>query len=193
MSFSVTALQWWCSTLVWENTSTCVFFFPLHLLFPSCTEQNTHMDTHGLFISLRLTLHLGIWEFGFWFSMENFNGESSCVWSIWWESVTLHCQTSQACSARYNICSTSRLWMAFQYGRKGQGEGTHNKAKPQLQGHIISHWVYLTDFLYRCSFLNCYQILQSFWPIAQAKLSNLHNLMSYSIFSFLCVFWSFVR
>lgn len=79
-------------------------FFPLHLLFPSCTKQNTHMNTHRLFISLRLTLQLGILEFGFWFSMENFNWESSCAWSIWWESVTFCCQTSQACSVWYNIC-----------------------------------------------------------------------------------------
>lgn len=151
MSFSVAALQWWCSTLVWENKSMCVFFFPLHLLFPSCTEQNTHMDTHRLFISLRLTLHLGIWEFGFWFSMENFNGESSCVWSIWWESVTLHCQTSQACSARYNICSTSRLWMAFQYGRKGQGEGTQQSQTSATRPHYkplgLPYWLPLPLFL----------------------------------------------
>lgn len=152
MSFSVAVLQWWCSTLVLENKTTCGFP-PLHLLFPSCTKQNTHTDTHRLFISLRLMLHPGIWEFGFWFSTENFNGESSCAWSIWWESVTLHCQTSQACSARYNICCTSRLWMAFQYGRKGQGEGTHNRAKPQLQGHFISNRIYLTGFICHCFLL----------------------------------------
>lgn len=161
MSFSVAALQWWCSILVLENKTTCVFF-TLHL-FPSCAKPNTHMNTHRLFISLRLTLQMGIWEFGFWFSMENFNGESSCAWSIWWESVTLHCQTSQACSTRYKICS--RVWMAFQYGRKGQEEGTHNTAKPQLQGHITSHRVYLTDsifFYVHChySLLNTYLIFQ---------------------------------
>lgn len=178
MSFSVAALQWWCSILVLENKTTCVFF-PLHLLFPSCTKQNTHMNTHRLFISLRLTLQPGILEFGFWFSMENFNGESSCAWSIWWESVTLHCQTSQACSARYNICSTSRLWMAFQYGRKGQGEGTHNRAKPQLQGHITSHRVYLTDsiFLYvrcHCSLRNSYLIFQ-YHVSCRTLVAHLHK------------------
>lgn len=61
--------------------------------------------------------------------------------------------------------STSRFWMAFQYGRKGQGKGTHNRAKPQLQVHITNHRVYLTDsiFLYvrcYCSLLNSHFIFQ---------------------------------
>ena len=40
--------------------------------------------------------------------------------------------------------------MAFQYDGKGQGEGTRNRAKTQLQGHSTSHKVQLTDsiFLY---------------------------------------------
>lgn len=56
-------------------------------------------------------------------------------------------------------------WMTFQYGRKGQGEGTRNRAKPRLQGRITSHRVYLTDsiFLYvrcHCFVLNSYLIFQ---------------------------------
>lgn len=133
------------------------FFSPPTSPLPFLQKSKIHTWIHtGYLSTLGWRFNREFWNSPSGFLWKNFNGESSCAWSIWWESVTLRCQTSQACSARYNICSTSRLWMAFQYGRKGQGEGTHNRAKPQLQGHITSHRVYLTDsiFLYvprRCS------------------------------------------
>lgn len=114
----LTYLTWYIEAVFCENRTTVAFplftsvFFPLSLLSHEA-KIHTHTDTLRLFISLSLTLQPGILEFGCWFSMENFNGESSCAWSIWWESVILHCQTSQACSTRYNICSTKQHLNGF--------------------------------------------------------------------------------
>lgn len=78
MSFSVAALQWWCSILVLENKTTCVFF-PLHLLLPSCKKSKIHTWTHTGYLS----------TLGWRFNREFWNSPSGFLWKTLMEKAVV--------------------------------------------------------------------------------------------------------
>ncbi len=83
------SLAWLVTLKLWfRKTGQRQLFLCSPLYFslpPSLSLSHTPKYTHTLrfFISLSLTLQLGILEFGCWFSMENFNGESSGALNVW--------------------------------------------------------------------------------------------------------------
>lgn len=155
---------WHVALKLWfRKTGERQLFLCSPLLSPSASRSHVHQHVHThTYIYLQAlnqplldtsTGNSGIWLDFSQFSMENLNGESSGALNVWWVSVILHRQTSQACSALYNICSTKQTLNGFSGCPVGSGRGdTHTRPnlsfKATLQATCLT--LLLPSFPFLC-------------------------------------------
>lgn len=117
--------------------------FPFHLLCLSHTRPNTHTHIHtGSLSAFAWHFNREFWNLAAGFPWKALMEKAVALWTC---DRRLRFYTVRQ-AKHVPLCTTfvlpSRLWMAFQYGRQGQGEGTHTgpnlSYKAALQATLLT-------------------------------------------------------